>query len=682
MVFLANWLEAEHGRFVLWLPVAMLAGILLYFSLGVEPPLWLGFAATAIAAALLVAGWRFLPARFAAAMLFCAALGFARVELRTAGEPPLMPVPYGAVMVSGRVAAVESLANGVRLTLRPAALDAQPVLRAVRVKLRADDPAAPVAGQHVLVRALLFKPDRPAYPGAWDSGRDAFFAGVGATGFAIGDLTVTAPAQPGGLMLRLTALREAIAGRILAVLPLSTGSIAVTLLTGFQQQIPTAERQAFIAAGLAHLLAVAGLHVGIVMGLFFAVTRVLLARFERTALFLPGKAVASVVAWLSGAVYAALTGAHLPILRSLAMASLVTLAIIVGRRAISLRALALAAVLLMLLTPEAVIGVSFQMSFSAVAALIAGYAAVEGRFVGAENHAWLRLLRPVAMLFYTSLLAGAASMPFAAFQFQQVQPYWILANLVAVPLTALWILPLGLCAIALMPLKLAAFALVPMGWGIAAIVWLSRIIASWPDAMLVISPVPGTAILCFALGLAWLCLWRSRARLAGIFLMLAGFAVYAASRPPDALISPDGRLIAVASPPGVLLLRQPRAAGFVLSQWRPVWPGTAFTLIDPLQCANGVCRVRTRHDAIVIALSQPTGGCPPAALILSPVPLHGRCRGSVVIDRFTVWREGAVAAWLANGHVRLLTDRQVQGVRPWVQPWPRPYRHPVNDFTT
>ncbi len=675
MAFLGNWLEAERGHFVLWLPVAMLAGILLYFGLRVEPPFWLGFAATAIATGLLVAGWQYLPARFAAAMLLCAALGFARAELRTACEPPLMPVPHGAVMVSGRVAAVEPLANGLRLTLKPAALDAQLVVRAVRVKLRADDPGAPVAGQQVLIRALLFRPHRPAYPGGWDSGRDAFFAGVGATGFAIGDLAVTMPAKRGGFMLRLTALRERIAARILAVMPLSTGSIAVTLLTGFQQQIPPAERQAFIAAGLAHLLAVAGLHVGIVMGLFFAVTRALLARFEHTALFLPCKAVASVIAWLSGAVYAALTGAHLPILRSLAMASLVTLAIIVGRRAISLRALGLAAVMLMLLTPEAVMGVSFQMSFSAVAALISGYAAIEGRSAGAGIYPSLRFLRPVALLFYTSLLAGAASMPFAAFQFQQVQPYWILANLVAVPLTALWILPLGLCALVLMPLKLAAFALLPMGWGIAVIVGLSRGIASWPDAMLAIPPISGMAILWFAVGLAWLCLWRSRVRLAGIVLMVAGFAFYAESPPPDALVSPDGRLIAVSSPPAVLLLRQPRAASFVLSQWQPVWPGAAFTPVDPSQCPDGICKVPTRHGMIVIALSPPAGGCPPAVLILSPVPLRGRCRGSAVIDRFTVWREGAVAAWLSNGHVRLLSDRQVQGARPWVPPWPRPYGH-------
>lgn len=453
----------------------------------------------------------------------------------------------------------------------------------------------------------------------------------------------------------------------------------MTLLTGFQRQMPVQERQDFIAAGLAHLLAVAGLHVGIVMGLFFTASRYLLTRFERMALYLPNKAIASTIAWLAGAAYAALTGAHLPIMRSLAMASMVTLAVLTGRRAVSLRGLALAATVLMLLMPEAVIGVSFQMSFSAVLALIAGYAAVNSwlyrRFE--KNHRGHQLAGHIAALFYTSLLAGGASMPFSAFQFQQIQPYWLLANMVAVPLTAVWVLPLGLLSLALMPLKLAAFALIPMGWGIDIIVRLTQFIAAWPGAMLSIQPMGTPAILCFAFGLAWLCLWRSAPRLAGIACMLIGLTLYSVSRPPDVLVSPDAKLIALSSPQAVLLVRQPRAASFTLAQWRPVWADRPFTPLDTAQCANALCRPPTRFNNILIALAPPSSACPPAALIVSPLPLRASCRlgQGIVIDRFTVWRNGAVAAWITGSHVTLLTDRQVQGSRPWVLPWPSQWFH-------
>jgi competence protein ComEC len=669
MALLAAWIEAERGRFALLLPVAMAAAILLYFDLAVEPPLWTGAAAVAVAGAGLAAGWRRPDARWLAAMTLAAALGFARAEWRTAAMPPLLDLPRGAVALTGTVAALDMLPTGRRLTLSDPTANGAAEPRDIRVKLRGDDATPVEPGDTVSLRALLFRPDRPAYPGGWDSGRDEYFENLGASGFAIGPVTITQPAPAQPVVIWLRGLRETIAAKIMAVLPPETGSIAVTLLTGFSQDIPAQEHQDFIAAGLAHLLAVAGLHVGIVMGLFFAATRFLLTRLERTALHWPVKPIAAATSLLAGIGYAALTGAHLPILRSLAMASLVTLGIAAGRRAISLRGLALAAMAIMLTTPEAVIGVSFQMSFSAVAALICGYAAA--RFWFARLHegtaSWRRLASHAAGLFYTSLLAGAASMPFAAFQFQQVQPYWILANLIAVPLTALWVLPLGLAALALMPFGLAALALVPMGWGIAVIAACAAAIAAWPDAMLRVCPMPAAAILLYAAGLAWLCLWRSRINLAGLALMAAALAVYAAARPPDALVSPDAKLIGLKTPSGLFLLRQKKASHFALAEWRPVWAGAAPTPLDPSSCTGDICR----FGPILLALAPPAD-CGNAPLVISPAPLRGACDapGRVVIDRFTVWREGAVAVWITKTGILVRTDRNVQGTRPWVPPWP------------
>jgi competence protein ComEC len=682
MAALAAWIEAERGRFILWLPVAMASGILIYFNLAAEPPLWLGFGLLLPPLLALLVFWRHLAARFILALLLFGALGFARAEWRTASEPPLMQIPYGAVAVTGELAAIDPLPNGRRITISPACLSNMPVARAVHVKLRGDDDTALAPGAEISLRAILFKPERPAFPGAWDSGRDAFFSGLGASGFALGGIVVIAPPKNAGVTVWLRGLRESIAAKILAVLPVSTGSVAVTLLTGFQQDMPSQERQNFIAAGLAHLLAVAGLHVGIVMGLFFAVSRFLLTRHEPTTLRLPAKAVAAIIALLAGAAYAMLTGAHLPILRSLAMASLVTLAILSKRLAISLRGLSLAAIIILLATPEAILGVSFQMSFSAVLALIAGHAAMRSwfyRLQKKQTHAHSAIGHVLA-LFITSTLAGGASMPFAVFQFQEIQPYWIFANLIAVPLTALWVLPLGLLALALMPLGGAALALIPMGWGIGLIVWLTSVIAAWPGAMLHIKPMSGLAILLVAGGLTWLCLWRSAPRFLGLTAMLAGLLVYMAYRPPDLLISSDAKLIALQVYPGrgpstIILFRQPKATSFIVSQWQAVWNGVPFTPADTLQCNNGFCRPPSRYSNIIVALTPPFADCPAATLVVSPKPLRGVFggQGKMVVDRFTVWRDGAVAAWVTPTSVRLWTDREVEGNRPWVLPWPASY---------
>jgi competence protein ComEC len=369
---------------------------------------------------------------------------------------------------------------------------------------------------------------------------------------------------------------------------------------------------------------------------------------------------------LAGAAYALLTGAHLPILRSLAMASLATLGVFVGRRVLSLRGLALAALVLMLATPETVLGTSFQMSFSAVAALISGYAAVQHFFTRfhASRSRLGNMVMHVIGLAYTSLLAGGASMPFAAYQFQQIQPYWIPANILAVPLTAFWIMPLGLLSLALMPLHAAALALIPMGWGIGLIVWVTAHIATWPGALLRIAPMPSAAILLIAAGLAWLCIWRSAPRLAGVPLMAAGVVLALLTRPPDALVSTDAKLIAMRSGTTVFLITQPRASHFTLEQWQNVWGDTPLT---PGQCNGTACRL----GPILFTSTRPLAGCGDAALALSPVQLLEACGQMPVIDRLSTYRNGATAAWITPHGVVLRTDRQVQGNRPWVLPYPQ-----------
>jgi competence protein ComEC len=658
---LLEFVETERGRFFLLLPVAMGTAILLYFALPREPPLWLGGAAVAVAAAALAVGWRHPVARFAVALALAAALGFGRAEWRTAAAAPLLMVPTGPTALTGTVRDIVSLPAGRRLTLGAPSLDGGPPRRRdIALRLRAGDDVAVVPGDRVSAYALLFPPDRPAYPGGFAPDRQDFFANIGADGSALGHVQVTQPADASPLRDGLAGLRAAIAATILRTLPVATGSVAVTLLTGDEQAIPAPERQAFIAAGLAHILAVAGLHVGIVMGLAFFAVRWGMTRFERVALRLPVKPLAALAALTAGIGYAALTGAHLPILRSLAMASLVTLGIVCGRRALSLRGLALAAMAIMLITPEAVVGAGFQMSFSAVLALIAGYAALPATWRH-RPEGWRRLPVHIGLLALTSLLAGGASMPFAAYQFLQIQPYWIPANLIAVPLTALYILPLGLVALALMPFGLGPLALAPMGWGLGVIVWLTGQIAAWPAAMLRVPPLPAGLPLGCAAGLIWLCIWRGRARLAGLGLIAAGLALGFTGRPPDALLSSDAKLIAIRDGGQVWLAAAPRASAYTAAQWRGVWPRLP---LIPATCTGARCDI----GAVRLVPAAPAA-CPSAGLVISPAPLGAAC-AVPVLDRAFAFENGATAVWIVPGGVRLRTDRAAEGARPWTAPWP------------
>ena len=551
-------------------------GILCYFALRAEPPGWLGAAVAvpAVIAAMLLGSRPTLRAGMMA--LAAAAIGLASAQFATWRALPLETLPTHATILTGTVRGVEALPEGRRITLESAQLDdAPPLARWLRVRLRANDQADVAAGDTIRVRALVRPPAPPAYPGAWDLQRDAWFDGHGGSGYALGPmerLAETAPAAP----LRLVQqLRELIARRITAVVPGPAGAISVTLLTGVTSGIPPADHDAFRASGLAHLLAVAGLHIGIVMGWALAFSRLAFAASEHASLHWPTKKLAALAALAAGGGYMVLTGMHLPIVRSFAMACLYTVAVLAGRRAISLRGLALAATVLMLLEPEEVPGVSFQMSFSAVLALISGYELLRPALRSVRGDgAWRRRFAlHLAALALTSFLAGTASAPFGAYHFGRIQVYFVVANMVAVPLTALWAMPAGLIGLVLMPFGLDWLAFIPMGWGVQAILWVARTTAALPAATLDVPHMPPWGLAATALGIAWLGLWRSPMRLVGVPVIVLGLLSPMLVRPPDLMVSADARLIAIRAHGELYFQQTSGASKFTRESWLQVLGG-------------------------------------------------------------------------------------------------------------
>ena len=180
--------------------------------------------------------------------------------------------------------------------------------------------------------------------------------------------------------------------------------------------------------------------------------------------------------------------------------------------------------------------------------------------------------------------------------------------------------------------------------------------------------MPGWGLVVFALGLAWLCLWRTPGvRLLGSALMLAGLLSPLAAPPPDVVVSPDARLIGVR---GASLLVQPArgGSGFVLDAWRAyLGAGPPRPLEDGAACDADGCRVeRGGAAALVLRPRGSAGACAGAAVLVSPEPARGACAGIPVVDRFSVWRDGAHAIWLGAGGVRVVSDRAWRGDRPWV----------------
>ncbi|MDP6953058.1 MAG: ComEC/Rec2 family competence protein, partial [Alphaproteobacteria bacterium] len=518
-----------------------------------------------------------------------------------------------------------------------------------RVRLVINAPGEAVKpGAHIGMRAVLMPPPRPAAPGAYDFGRALFYQGIGAVGYAVSRAQPLTLARPSGWREAVAGVRLAIAERIDAAMSGHEAAIAVALLTGLRGRIPDDVSEALRDAGLAHLLAISGLHLGLVAGFAFFVVRFLLATVEPLALAWPIKKVAAVAALAAAFVYLLLTGATVPTQRAFIMAGLVLFAVLIDREAISMRPVAWAALLVLLLRPESLLGASFQMSFAAVVALVAFYEAVRRwrPMTDWTPRPGRRVLLYVGAVAATTVVASLATSPFAAYHFGRVASLGLVANLVAVPITALWIMPWGLHGMLLMPLGLESLALVPMEWGIAAVVAVARTCAALPAAVTLVPAWPVSAIALISLGGLWLCLWQYRWRWFGLAAMAAGLFVALDTQQSDLLVDESGRLFAVRDGEGALSLSSLRVATFVGDIWlrragqdtSPPWPDPGMSWSNgSLRCDGLGCLYRPRTGPTVALIKDPRAiaeDCAAADVLVSLVPVGRACSGRPFIDRF------------------------------------------------
>jgi competence protein ComEC len=302
----------------------------------------------------------------------------------------------------------------------------------------------PTPGSWLHVTAVLLPPPGPAMPGDYDFGRWAFYQQIGAVGYLYGRPHPIVPLRADSWSEQASAglerLRDRMTGRIREVLPRSNGAIAAALITGQTHAIPPADAGAFRDAGLAHILVIAGLHMGMVAAAAFFLLRALFALIPALALRFPTKKWAAAGALAVIFCYLLLSGATVPSRRAFVMAGLMLLAVLVDRLSVSARAIAFAALIVMLLTPDAVAGPSFQMSFAAVAGLIAFYEAMRGRLSQWHSHAGMlrRCGLYVVGIAFTTVVTTVATMPYTIYHFNRFPIYSVAANALAVPITGFW----------------------------------------------------------------------------------------------------------------------------------------------------------------------------------------------------------------------------------------------------
>jgi competence protein ComEC len=680
---LRDWLRAEAGagRLLPFVPVAFSLGIAFYFAAEHEPVAAL---AAGIALILVLAAFMLRRQKLFAPLVLIAAVasGFADATLKTLliGHGVLTR-PLFSVSLSGFVEARDIRERTDRFVLRVTQIDSprgQPHLERVRLSVRKG--TAPDVGSFVELKARLQPPLAPMRPGSYDFSRDMFFQGIGASGFVTGAIRIAEPPVGGGWSLRYAALmqglRDAIDNRIRTTLEGDKRAIATALLTGRRDAITTPVNDAMFISGLGHVLSISGYHMAVVAGVVFFTMRALLALIPALATGFPIKKWAAGAALAAAAFYLLLSGAEVATQRSFFMTAVVLIAVLVDRRAVTFRTLAVAAMIVLVLAPEALVHPSFQMSFAATLGLVALVQIGMPRLLASPDHSATAKValwggRELITLTLASFVAGLATMPYAAFHFHRITPYGVLANLAAMPVVSAVVMPAGLLGLLAMPFGFDGVFWRLMGWGIDWMIVVTEWVSALPGAVGRIASFGIGPLIAASAGIILLGLLRTPLRWSGaVVLMLSVIWAVAVPR-PDILISADGRNVAVRGGDGRLRLMQTGKDAFMVREWlaadadpRPV--GDA-SLAEGVSCDEAGCVTAMEGGGMVALTLRPEAladDCDRAALLVTARQPPPSCP-AMVIDRDHLRGQGALLLRRGGDGFVIDANKPRASDRPW-----------------
>lgn len=697
---LSVWLAGTLSVFdrAPWLAVAFAAGIGLWFSLG-NSWQWLALLAASLALAIgllvMLRADGALPfTRQSGALLALAvALGCVTVWAKSSlvGVPGIAG-PIVRTLTGEVLDRQEQPANGqVRLVLAVQNPESGRLTRIrINVPDKHDSPAA-TEGAMVRVKARLMPPAPPMLPGAYDFARAAWFQGLAATGSALGPIEIAGKGRTAGWIGRL---QRRLSSHIHAKLPGSPGGIAAAFASGDRGGIATADEDAMRDSGLTHLLSVSGLHVSAVIAGAYLLAIRLLALWGWLALRVRLPVVAAGAAAGAGVAYTLLTGAEVPTVRSCAGAMLVLLALALGREPLSMRMLAVAAIFVMLLWPEAVVGPSFQMSFASVLAIVALHASEPvRRFLAHRDEGWsMRLARQLALLLITGLVIEFALMPIAFFHFHRAGVYGALANVVAIPLATFVSMPLIALALFLDGVGAGSPVWWLAGKSLGLMLGLAHWTASLPGSVNHLPAMGSASFLLFLSGALWLALWRGRVRLLGLAPVCAAVFSLMLLRPPDLLISGDGRNVGITGETGerLLVLRDGKSsyarenlteiagmsgAVLALAEWPGANCGPDFCVVG-LHRAGRLWRLLIARGKEPVSERELAAACARSDIVIANRWLPRSCQPHTLkADRTLLDRTGGLAIDLQRG--RITTVAEDQGRHGW---WREPVVRPPREF--
>lgn len=668
----------QRGHLFPWVPVCLALGIGAFFLLPLEPGprgLWI---ASGVLIALCLLAWRAgenSGPLIGAITLICLGMVLAGWRTEAVAEPVLGFRYYGPI--EGRVIEIDrSASDRIRLTLDQVVLtntrpDRTPAR--VRVSLHGDQGFTPlVPGARVILTGHLSPPMGPTEPGGFDFRRMAWFEKLGAVGYTRTPvLSIAAPDQT-RFSIRLTALRMGLAQSVREHMPGQPGAFAAAVITGDRSGLSAETLDEMRASNLAHLLAISGLHMGLLSGFVFLALRYGIAFVPYVALRMDGRKGAAVVAIVAATGYLALSGGSVATQRAYVMAVVMLGAVLLDRRALTLRAVALAAVLILVVRPESLLSVGFQMSFAATTALVWVFSQLRDNRIWQSAGRW----RGVLSLVLSSAIAGLATAPIGAAHFNQVSQFGLFANLAAVPVMGMVVMPAAVLAACLAPIGLSEVGLWIMGFGCRWILFVADKITSLEAAQIpVVGPGPWVLPL-IAGGCLTVFIWQGWPRWIGLAPAVLAIFLWGGAERPPVLIAESAALVGVLID-GERVLNKPRGDGFAARVWlendgderdqtAAAQPDKAGFMAD-----LGWLRLRIMTKTQAKKMTDP---CENVDLLILT---EGEATGCLTITARDLRNSGSLAIWRTKDGPQIITASQRAGVRYWTDAELRSGRGPA-----
>ena len=649
----------ELENFELWIPVALAIGVLTNFSYGNSHLFIISFCISCLSIIFLCRKHDYSKAIIILVLAIATGYFSAVYRIETL-KYPMLKNSLSKISIKGTVEELGRTSNGNRILLRDLKIANQLnlELKNIRISTKFDTDHLRV-GDKIDVFVNLMPPPKPTIFGGFNYAEYAYFKQIGAIGYTVGRIKKTGSIDDSNFTLKVNSIRDTIANRIRTNMSKRSASISEGMLIGNIGAIDKSDYEAIRIAGLAHIISISGMHIVVVVGLIFFTVKFLLSRVSFIVINYNLKKIAAVFALFASFGYLLISGSPVSAQRAFVMSAIVLLGVIIDRRTNALRAIAIAATVIIIATPETLKSAGLQMSMAASIALIVTFEKFSKleKGLNQQSSVFKKIIRYIISITFSTLVAGLATAPFVIFHFNQFSTYSILANIAAIPLSDFFIMPVGIISILLMPFGLEHLTLAILEPGIVFLIEYSKFIALLPNANFYIPSFSDNGLALIAFGGIISALCKTQLKFFGIIMIIIGGSTCFFQPKTDVIIDGSGKVFGVVEGDAIYLSNRNKSR-FAVRSWMDklgIKERKLLKDIRDVNCNKEKCFIK-KHGKEIVIFSEGEAECLAVDVVVNLTNDKVlNCDGAQIIDKDLLNNNGTHSLTITEDAINIRT---------------------------